>query len=74
MTDRRLHILLVTTSVLLPGGEDRARAGYAAQMKRVPTHEIVPAATALHFIMFDDLAFLLKTMDAFLGRAARTEH
>ena len=73
MTERRLHILLVTTSVLLPGGEDGARAAYAAQMRRVPTHEIVPATSALHFIMFDGLAFLLNTMDALLGRV-RTEH
>jgi N-formylmaleamate deformylase len=83
-TDLREDVAAIRTPVLLvpalktfasmPGGEDHARDAYAAQMKRVPTHEIVPATSALHFIMFDDLAFLLKTMDAFLGRAVRTEH
>ena len=39
-----------------------------AQVARVPAHEVVIAEKALHFVMYDDLPFLLKTMDAFLQR------
>jgi N-formylmaleamate deformylase len=44
----------------------RALAAYESQVARVPSREVVAAPT-LHFVMFDDPAFLLKTMDAFLA-------
>jgi pimeloyl-ACP methyl ester carboxylesterase len=82
-TDLRGAVAAIRTPVLLvpamktfasmPGGAARAGDAYAAQMKRVPVHEIVPATGALHFVMFDDLPFLLETMDAFLVRGVRTE-
>jgi N-formylmaleamate deformylase len=83
-TDLRDAVAAIRTPVLLvpalkafaalPDGEARAREAYAAQMKRVPVHEIVPAPGALHFVMFDDLPSLLETMDTFLARASRAEH
>jgi hypothetical protein len=50
----------------------RALAAYESQVARVATREVVAAQT-LHFVMLDDPAFLLKTMDEFLaGHASRS--
>jgi pimeloyl-ACP methyl ester carboxylesterase len=43
-----------------------AVAAYERQVAAVRSHNVVPAHT-LHFVMFDDPLFLLKTMDAFLA-------
>jgi N-formylmaleamate deformylase len=82
-TDLRDEVAAIRTPVLLvpalkaframPGGEGRARAAYSAQLKQVRSHEVVPATNALHFVMFDDLPFLLKTMDSFLASASQSE-
>jgi len=45
-------------------------AAYEAQAARIPQHEIALAADARHFVMYDDLPFLLRRMDGFLARAA----
>jgi pimeloyl-ACP methyl ester carboxylesterase len=81
-TDLREPVAAIRTPVLLvaalktfasmPGGEERALAAYSAQLTKVPSHQVVAATNALHFVMFDDLPFLLKTMDAFLGPATST--
>jgi pimeloyl-ACP methyl ester carboxylesterase len=53
-----------------PGGLERARAAYGGQVARIANHEVALATGALHFVMYDDLAFLLETMNGFLARAA----
>src|SRR5262249_22182669 len=45
----------------------QALAGYEGQIAAAPRHEVVAAQT-LHFVMLDDPAFLLNTMDAFLAK------
>jgi N-formylmaleamate deformylase len=82
-TDLRNEVASIRTPVLLvpalkafastPGGVERAEAAYSAQVKNIPSHDIVYATNALHFVMYDDLPFLLKTMDAFLDPQAGTE-
>jgi pimeloyl-ACP methyl ester carboxylesterase len=42
-------------------------AGYESQIAAAPRHEVVAAQT-LHFVMLDDPAFLLKTMDVFFAK------
>jgi pimeloyl-ACP methyl ester carboxylesterase len=79
-TDLRETVSAIRTPVLLigavkafasmPGGVERARAAYEAQVERISTREVALAADALHFVMYDDLTFLLTTMDEFLARAA----
>ena len=51
-----------------PVQKKMAQQAYEAQAARVPAHEVVFAENALHFVMYDDLQFLLETMDAFLQR------
>lgn len=82
-TDLREQVAAIKTRVLLipalkaflpmPGGADRAEAAYRAQVARIPSHQVVPAPGALHFVMYDDLPFLLKTMDTFLAPGAGAE-
>jgi N-formylmaleamate deformylase len=82
-TDLRDQVAAIRTPVLLvpalkamasmPGGEDRARVGYEAQVQAVPAHRMAPATKALHFVMYDDLPFLLDAMDAFLTPAIVAE-
>jgi N-formylmaleamate deformylase len=79
-TDLRDAVASIASPVLLvgagkafaamPGGLDRARAAYEAQVARIPDRDVVLATRALHFVMYDDLPFLLETMDGFLGAAA----
>ena len=77
-TDIRADVGRIKTPLLLVGAgksvadsPDRLKAAqqaYEAQVARVPAHEVVMAEKALHFVMYDDLPFLLKTMDGFLVR------
>lgn len=72
MTRVKAPLLLVPAVKAMAGNAEmmkRALAAYEAQVSRVATHEVVAAHT-LHFVMLDDPAFLLKTMDAFLARHA----
>lgn len=77
-TDIRTDVARIKSPLLLIGAGKRvsaspeqmqqARQSYEAQVARVPVHEVVFAENALHFVMYDDLPFLLRTMDGFLGR------
>jgi pimeloyl-ACP methyl ester carboxylesterase len=79
-TDIRADVAAIHSPVLLvgaakalekmPGGSASALQTYEAQVRRIPRHEVVLATGALHFVMFDDLPFLLKAMDRFLADAA----
>jgi N-formylmaleamate deformylase len=80
ITDLRDAVASIASPVLLvgagkalaatPGGLDRARAAYEAQVARIPDRDVVLATRGLHFVMYDDLPFLLEVMDGFLGAAA----
>jgi N-formylmaleamate deformylase len=82
-TDLRDRVAVIRTPVLvvaavkafgsIAGGQDRARSAYMAQVQTIPSHHVVPAMNALHFVMYDDLPFLLKTMDSFLAPASELE-
>jgi pimeloyl-ACP methyl ester carboxylesterase len=82
-TDLRATVTAIRTPVLLigavkafmsaAGGEDRARAAYRAQVEKIPSHVVALATGALHFVMYDDLPFLLKMMDSFLTPSAGSE-
>lgn len=77
-TDLREEVASIRTPVLvipalkafesMPGGAERASVAYGAQVRKIPSHQIVPATNALHFVMYDDLPFLLRAIDAFLPR------
>ena len=79
-TDLRDQVGAISTPVLLvaaakgfasmPDGAARAVAAYREQVKKIPSHEVVSATNALHFVMFDDRRFLLRTMDSFLTPAS----
>ena len=65
-------LLLIPALTGMSGDADlmkRAQASYEAQIAGVPVHELVAAPTR-HFVMLDDPAFFLATMDAFLVRHA----
>ena len=68
-------VLLIPAVKAMAGSPEmlkRALAAYEAQVAGVAAREVVAAQT-LHFVMLDDPAFLLKTMDAFLaGRGSRS--
>jgi pimeloyl-ACP methyl ester carboxylesterase len=49
-----------------PNGLDIVRRAYEAQVSAVPRHKVLVADRALHFVMLDDPAFLLASMDEFL--------
>ena len=82
-TDLRDQIAAIRTPVLLVPAlkgvrstavdEERVRTAYSEQVKKIPSHEVVFAINALHFVMYDDLPFLLETMDAFLSPATKSE-
>src|ERR1051326_5741773 len=44
----------------------RISAQYEAQVEKAPHHKLVMALHSLHFVMFDDLPFLLQTINDFL--------
>ena len=63
-------VLLVPAVGAMAASPDMMKAALAAyerQIEPVRVHDVVPART-LHFVMLDDPAFLLKTMDDFLAR------
>jgi pimeloyl-ACP methyl ester carboxylesterase len=77
MTDLRAEaaqitspVLVVGTYSLAPDVSSRARiaSAYEAQLATIPNHRLVMSENAKHFVMIDDLLFLLKTTDEFLGR------
>ena len=63
-------VLVVGTNSSAPDASSRARiaSAYEAQLTTIPKHQLVMAESAKHFVMIDDLPFLLKTIDEFLGR------
>jgi N-formylmaleamate deformylase len=66
-------LLLIPALKGMAGDADmlkRSQASYEAQIAAVPVHALVPAQT-LHFVMLDDEAFFLTTMDAFLAGKVR---
>lgn len=73
-TDLRDSVAAIRAPVLLVGAGDgatgealeRVRARYERQLRHVPHARVVIAADARHFVMWDDPAFLLATMDDFL--------
>jgi len=72
-TDLRPLVGAIRAPVLLiaagegTGGETRAR--YEEQVSAVPTHRVVVAEYAKHFVMLDDRAFFFGELDAFLASA-----
>ena len=77
-TDLRDRVALIRAPVLLLGTYGAAtdstrrigiRASYESQASAIPRHQVALAERARHFIMIDDLPWLLAQMDAFL-----TEH
>ena len=65
-------VLLIPAVKAMAGSPEmlkRALAAYEGQVAGVAAREVVAAQT-LHFVMLDDPAFLLKTMDEFLARHA----
>ena len=77
-TDLRQQIAAIKSPVLLLAAADFAAdaasrkqlaSSYEAQVAKVPHARVVLAERARHFIMLDDPAFLLSTMDAFLKEA-----
>lgn len=77
-TDLRQQIASIKSPVLLLAAADFApdaarrkelASSYEAQVAKVPQARVVLAERARHFIMLDDPAFLLSTMDAFLKEA-----
>ena len=77
-TDLRQQIAAIKSPVLLLAAADSApdaairkelASSYEAQVAKVPQARVVLAERARHFIMLDDPAFLLSTMDAFLKQA-----
>ncbi len=76
--DLRQQIAAIKSPVLLLAAADFApdaasrkelASSYEAQVAKVPQARVVLAERARHFIMLDDPAFLLSTMDAFLKEA-----
>jgi len=75
-TDLRQEAAKIKVPVLLIGSGASAQTAemkktleqsYEAQVAKIPNHRVVMAEKARHFIMFDDPAFLFKTMDEFLA-------
>jgi N-formylmaleamate deformylase len=66
-------ILLLGTYAQAPDAESRVkvRSAYDAQVASIPRHELRMADNSKHFIMIDDLPWLVREMDAFLSSAAR---
>ena len=57
--------LLLVGSGKTPG--DRTQQVYQKQLEKARDHRVVLAQQALHFVMFDDPAFLWSAMDSFLA-------
>ncbi|MEZ5317204.1 MAG: alpha/beta hydrolase [Vicinamibacterales bacterium] len=77
-TDLRPRVSAIRAPVLLIGAlgavpeamRPAVRAGYEAQVARIPDATVVFAERARHFIMLDDPVFLHETLSAFLARTA----
>jgi len=70
MAKLRAPILLVGAGKAFASNPEqlgRIRAAYEAQLANAPSHKVVMAERALHFIMLDDPAFLIREIDEFLG-------
>jgi N-formylmaleamate deformylase len=52
-----------------PGFSEQVRVAFADQIANAPSHRIIVAERARHFVMLDDPGFLHATLDAFLGVA-----
>ena len=79
-TDLRDRVALIQAPVLLLGTYGTAtdstvrigtRASYESQASAIPRHKVAIAEHARHFIMIDDLPWLLAQMDAFLAESRR---
>ena len=79
-TDLRDRVALIQAPVLLLGTYGTAtdstvrigtRASYESQVSAIPRHKVAIAEHARHFIMIDDLPWLLAQMDAFLTESRR---
>lgn len=77
-TDLRPDLLRIAAPVLaistdLPGADSARRvtmhAAYAAQITAIADHTLQMAPDSRHFVMIDDLRWLLRAADAFLARA-----
>jgi len=75
-TDLRPAMARVTAPVLELAAADFARddesrkeiaARYESQLAKAPHHRVILATHARHFIMMDDLPFLLAQLDGFLA-------
>lgn len=70
--DLRPEVSGIRTPVLLIAAGKalgpKTRLAYEAQVANVARHQVEVAANALHFIMFDDPAFLFNSMDKFLAQ------
>ena len=79
-TDLRDRVALIRAPVLLVGTYGAStdstvrigtRASYESQASAIPRHRVAIAEHARHFIMMDDLPWLLAQMDAFLADPPR---
>jgi pimeloyl-ACP methyl ester carboxylesterase len=79
-TDLRDRVARIQAPVLLVGNYGAAtdstarigiRASYESQASAIPRHRVVFAEHARHFVMVDDLPWLLAQMDAFLADPPR---
>ncbi len=75
LTDLRPEVGRITAPVLVlgtyaqaadPAAREKVRVAYEAQLTAIPRHELKMAEHSKHFIMIDDLPWLLNAMDAFL--------
>jgi len=62
----RVPVLLIAAG---DGMDPQTRARYEEQVRAVPTHRVVVAEHAKHFVMLDDRAFFFRELDAFLASA-----
>lgn len=77
-TDLRAQVAKITAPVLVigswiatrfvGGSKDRTTENFRAQFRRTPDVTIAVADSARHFIMFDDLPWMLDQMEGFLNR------
>ena len=67
-------VLLIASGAAITSPESKktVEAQYEAQVAKIPTHKVIIAEKARHFIMLDDPDFLFSAMDNFLkSRAAK---
>ncbi|MEP6916926.1 MAG: alpha/beta hydrolase [Acidobacteriota bacterium] len=65
----KVPLLLIGAGKAFAASPDQlklAQQTYEAQVAGVPAHNVIIDEKALHFVMFDDLPWLLTTMDGFL--------